>query len=386
MALPILALQFHEVKINVSIRPLAECLWAVTNLSATRGNQSARAAYAQSLVSGSLYIDYVFCDVDERKSFVSTPHEYLFDQLQFQGDVTVGTASTRLGVNLSHPVQEIIFVAQPNVNVDYCASYEAGEALFNVLGAQTFNYTDALDALPNAMHAFGSPDALYDTVDSSGNHTQGGFMTSYSVGGTGGSINYGFQQPFGATLTSGANFDTAGNFTMPSGSISGNGLNAQDGSTINPYTGNNNQVPFAAAPGTNAYTVGLSDPAIYVISETAHAMHCWGENPIVTCRLSINNQDRFSEREGIYFDTFLPFQYHTRAPDTGINVYSFALNPEALQPSGTLNFSRVDNAFLIITLSAAAISQTATCQVRVYGRGKNVVRVLGGMCGVAFAS
>ena len=384
MALPILALQFHEVKINVSIKPLLECLWAVNNLSATRGGQTAKLAYQNSLVTASMYMDYVFCDVDERKTFVAEPHEYLFDQLQFSGDITVGTAATRLGLNFSHPVQELIVVCQPDCNVDYCASFDAGEALFQLLGVQAFNYTDALDMLQNSIQTFGSPDALGQVKDASGtNVLHGGFMDEYKLNGN---TLWGFQQPSGAQLVRNvANANVTSPYSLSGYTgVTADQSTAGSGSNIDPVK--NQLQPFAATPDTTQVLVGLSDPAIFVISETAFNMHCWGENPIITMKLTINNQDRFTEREGAYFDVFQAYKYHTRAPDSGINIYSFAINPESLQPNGTLNFSRVDNAFLILTLSAAAISNTATVKIRIYARAKNVIRMLGGMLGVAFAS
>jgi hypothetical protein len=108
-------------------------------------------------------------------------------------------------------------------------------------------------------------------------------------------------------------------------------------------------------------------------------MHCWGENPVVTAKLQLNGQDRFSEREGSYFDVVQPFQHHTRAPDTGINVYSFALRPEEHQPSGSCNFSRIDNAVLQLVLSSPTVSGVATAKVRVYAVNYNVLRVMSGI-------
>jgi hypothetical protein len=116
-----------------------------------------------------------------------------------------------------------------------------------------------------------------------------------------------------------------------------------------------------------------------VLAETALDMHCWGENPVVTAKLQLNGQDRFSEREGSYFDVVQPYQHHTRNPDTGINVYSFALRPEEHQPSGTCNFSRIDNATLQLVLSAATVSGTNTAKVRVYAVNYNVLRVMSGI-------
>jgi hypothetical protein len=105
-------------------------------------------------------------------------------------------------------------------------------------------------------------------------------------------------------------------------------------------------------------------------------------NPVVTAKLQLNGQDRFSEREGTYFDLVQPYQHHTRTPDTGINIYSFALRPEEHQPSGSCNFSRIDNATLQLVLSNATVEGTKTAKVRVYATNYNVLRIMSGMGGL----
>jgi len=149
-------------------------------------------------------------------------------------------------------------------------------------------------------------------------------------------------------------------------------------------TGGQNYLPFTDA--TTPTGSSVSDAGTFVLAETALNMHCWGMNPCVTAKLQLNGQDRFSEREGSYFDVVQPFQHHTRNPDTGINVYSFALRPEEHQPSGSCNFSRIDNAVLQLVLSAATVSGTATAKVRVYAVNYNVLRVMSGMAGVAYSN
>ena len=109
-------------------------------------------------------------------------------------------------------------------------------------------------------------------------------------------------------------------------------------------------------------------------------MHCWGENPVVTAKLQLNGQDRFSEREGSYFDLVQPFQHHTRTPDTGINVYSFSLRPEEHQPSGTVTQELIT--LLLQLVASAAIGSGATAKVRVYATNYNVLRVMSGMGGL----
>ena len=337
--------QYHEVKINIDFRPIGECLWAVNSMSATTGTVSVTSAYQASLVAASLYVDFIFLDTDERRKMAQNPHEYLIEQLQFTGDESVGSSSNKIKLNFNHPCKELIWVVQPDANVDYCASLTGGTDLFKLLGAQPFNYTDALDVLPNAIHAFGS------SAETSGAQA---FVTNSNV----------FQMP-GALNASVA----GGNQANADWAYNGAGMTAFD---VN------------ATDAVNGSTV--SDAGTFVLAETALDMHCWGENPVVTAKLQLNGQDRISEREGSYFDVVQPWQHHTRHPDTGINVYSFALKPEEHQPSGTCNFSRIDNATLQLVLSSNTVASVNTAKVRVYTRNYNVFRVMAGMAGVAYSS
>ena len=324
LALPLIALQYHEVKINLDIRNIEECLWAVDKYD----GQGAKVvnAYKQSLAAASLFVDYIFLDTDERRRMAQNPHEYLIEQLQFTGDESVGSSSNKIKLNLNHPCKELIWVVQPDANVDYCSSLVEQTQLNKLMGAQPFNYTDAFDALPNALHAFGGKTATSGTA---------GFINSSG----------GFQDPFSNDIT---------------------GLTADAG-------------------GETADS-GISDAGTFVLAETAIDMHCWGENPVVVAKLQLNGQDRFSEREGTYFDLVQPFQHHTRAPDSGINCYSFALRPEEHQPSGTCNFSRIDNATLQLVLSNATVTGTNTAKVRVYAVNYNVLRIMSGMGGLAYSN
>jgi len=354
LALPLIALQYHEVKINLDIRPIDECLWAVRTLNTakcTSGGSSAKVttAYNQSLVAASLYVDYVFLDTDERRRMAQNPHEYLIEQLQFTGDESVGSSSNKIKLNFNHPVKELIWVVQPDENVDYCASLECGQTLYKVLGAQPFNYTDAIDALPNAIHSFGGPESIAETTTS--------FIDTNGL----------FQDAGAVDVT------TQNWWHTNPGAASGTEYNAPN-------------LGFHAVNGPAIQNSGVSDAGTFVLAETALDMHCWGENPVVTAKLQLNGQDRFSEREGTYFDLVQPYQHHTRSPDTGINVYSFALRPEEHQPSGSCNFSRIDNATLQLVLSNATVEGTKTAKVRVYATNYNVLRVMSGMGGLAYSN
>jgi hypothetical protein len=106
-----------------------------------------------------------------------------------------------------------------------------------------------------------------------------------------------------------------------------------------------------------------------------------GTNPVVEAKLMLNGHDRFATRVGDYFSRVQPYQHHTCIGSPGINVYSFALKPEEHQPSGTCNFSRIDNAKLEITKGGA---QAGT--IRVFATNYNVLRVMSGMGGLAYSN
>ena len=350
LALPLIALQYHEVKINLDIRPIDECLWAVGSLSCGNPNNASspaggrvNTAYNQSLVAASLYVDYVFLDTDERRRMAQNPHEYLIEQLQFTGDESVGSSSNKIKLNFNHPVKELIWVVQPDQNVDYCSSLDCNQLLYRLLGAQPFNYTDAVDALPNAIHAFGGHDALAQTT--------GSFINGSGLFNEAGAI------------------DVSNVYWWQQGDLPGATNTGYDQPNFAP--GFSGRIPYENS--------GVSDAGTFVLTQTSLDLHCWGMNPVVTAKLQLNGQDRFSEREGTYFDLVQPYQHHTHTPDTGINVYSFALRPEEHQPSGSCNFSRIDNATLQLVLSNATVEGTKTAKVRVYATNYNVLRIMSGI-------
>ena len=392
LALPLIALQYHEVKINLDIRPIDECLWAASTLECSSGisNPKVTSAYAQSLVAASLYVDYVFLDTDERRRMAQNPHEYLIEQLQFTGDESVGSSSNKIKLNFNHPCKELIWVVQPDENVDYCASLECQQTLFKLLGAQPFNYTDALDALPSAIHAYGTKDSVggaSNFVDANGLFQQAGpgqYDGAAASNAAGAFTDGATASANGANATAQASLNSA--FSAYGNAVGGPGWNASSNVSGNRGSSGSQGYGDANFNVANADLVGVSDAGTFVLSESALKLHCWGMNPVVTAKLQLNGQDRFSEREGTYFDLVQPFQHHTRNPDTGINLYSFALRPEEHQPSGTCNFSRIDNATLQLVLSNATVEGTKTAKVRVYATNYNVLRIMSGMGGLAYSN
>ena len=122
--------------------------------------------------------------------------------------------------------------------------------------------------------------------------------------------------------------------------------------------------------------------------------------PLASARLQLNGHDRFNERMGSYFNQVQPFSTVGTRPIAGINLYSFALRPSEHQPSGTINFSRIDNATLQLSFKGAATGATAVTDIydekttvgaatnlsalKVFAVNYNVLRIASGMGGLAY--
>jgi len=273
LALPLIALQYHEVKLNLELRPITDLIQGASSVSG-------------SLVSCKLYVDYIYLDTDERRRFAQVSHEYLIEQVQFTGSQTIprGTTTQNITLNFNHPVKELIWAhVTSNHSTAYSSSVVGSGAWFNYSGADS---------------AVG-----------------GGFGTS----------------------------------------------------------------------GIDSFTTGL---------------------------LQLNGHDRFYVRYADYFRKVQNYDHHTRVPRVGADLadtltdtkqaalrqyiysYSFALSPEEHQPSGTCNFSRIDNAVLQLgygtdpltgAVNAPALTNYSM-NLNIYAVNYNVLRIMSGMGGLAYSN
>jgi Major capsid protein N-terminus/Large eukaryotic DNA virus major capsid protein len=268
LALPLIALQYHEVRINLQFNDLQNLMWSY----APQGGSSTSVIQTRvgnaGLVAASLYVDYIYLDTDERRKFAQVSHEYLIEVLQFTGGESITSSSNKLKLNFNHPCKELVWVVQRD-------SYSSCDA--NVInpwkGQQPFNFSDWWD--------------------------RSALESGYSI----------------------------------------------------------------------TRVEGMA-----------------GNNPCITALIQLNGHDRFQVREGRYFNEVQPYQHHTNVPSVGINVYSFALQPEQHQPSGTCNLSRIDNTTLLLTVSNNAVGVATSSTVYVYATNYNVLRVMSGMGGLAYSN
>ena len=254
LALPLIALQYHEVKVKLTTRAMGALV--VGNYATGVG--------AVKPTEVNLWADYIYLDTDERRRFAQVSHEYLIEQLQKEE----GTDKTTMKLNLNHPVKELIWV-----NQDVTVLTE------------------------------GANDAAGSDV----------------------SLNLG-----GAAMTIANDFFN--------------------------YEG--------AAAATTERIAGVDS-----------------NESFGTMKLQLNGHDRFTERNASYFRTCQPIQAGHKVPSKHIYCYSFALKPEEHQPSGTCNFSRIDNAQMVF---GGPTAPTGT--LTVYAINYNVLRIMSGMGGLAYSN
>jgi hypothetical protein len=140
-------------------------------------------------------------------------------------------------------------------------------------------------------------------------------------------------------------------------------------------------VPITQGTGCPMYAPGLSACRWNEDGEKGSASTAVG--PLGTFKLILNGQDRFKEQAGKYFNQVQPFNHHSGCPYPGIYSYSFALKPEEHQPTGTCNFSRIDNAQVQVALKTDTANSTT---LNMFATNYNVLRIQSGMGGLAFSN
>lgn len=108
-----------------------------------------------------------------------------------------------------------------------------------------------------------------------------------------------------------------------------------------------------------------------------------GESLMVDETLVLNSNERISKRDWAYFNYAQPYQHFSYDVNEGINVYSFSIFPEKVYPSGTCNMSQIDNSSITFTTEPSVTTQNKA-KLRAYSLGYNIYRIVNGLGGLVF--
>ena len=359
LGLPLIALQYHEVRITFEFTSLESLIVR------EYGNGGAMQWSDKPTLSASLWVDYVYLDQEERKRFAQATHEYLIEQVQFPSTESINSVSTRTRLSFNHPCKFLAWVVK----------------LGRYTGGNRFLAYHATDANAVRLQATKRFILAYCSITSGTIQVSGDYVTHVSMSDA-------YEAYFDAAK---AIVVDATVFDEDNVTITGELLPLEVASlTAEAFE--------AAADGTrntNAGNRGLaaSDIVVYMYDNYGLQLDR-SENPVSKGLLQLNGHDRFAERDGDYFNYVQPYQCFTNTPSDGVNVYSFALTPEEHQPSGTCNFSRIDNATLALTLGRAGETSnnfktnylSTDSDLNIYAFNYNVLRVMSGMAGLAYSN
>jgi len=262
MYLPLVALQYHEVKINIKLNNLNNILLNNNTIDGTK-------LTSINIIESSLFCDYIYLDTEERRKFAQVSHEYLIEQLQIlPGEFcNVSNNIVLIPLGFNHPIKEIIWTLHQKENTDVLGPLWSGEK----------------DRIKSAKIQLNGTDRISDTR--------------------------------------GIYFQTM---------------------QKNVHTG-------------------------------------------------INMHNLLIELTGMIQKTIIPYNgtAETSFPIAALDpfLYSFSLKPEEFQPSGSCNFSRLDNAVLSFTLNQDIPNTiNSGINVKLYGINYNVLRITSGMGGLAYTN
>jgi YD repeat-containing protein len=498
LALPLIALQYHEVKIDFEFKTALELLCYTENFDTTLIKNI-------TLKELNLLVNYIYLDNYERRKFAQVGHEYLIEQLQYTGSYPVpsslstnNNSNTNLvqnvDLNFNHPTKELVWVmksgnyTEGNKFLGYSGSYDDQEAvdyavsnllnhafIFNCESlydssefqkyttlvtttttsngtVKTYNISEGFNpiykgtsyikivnttsvnskvvsqSIKNIIKCTLTVDSQLDNYLKSGK-TANTSIIRYSYDGSGKLLDttdalsdltpiFFFNSNVGKIYNTTSTYDydlltkiKEININVCLCSTANDAVSDQDITFDNimfdiscpkhSISIRDISIPVESTNGT--WSNFLVKNHFNDIDNIIVHDHCnYGilingtNNPVNEVVLQFNGHDRFDKREGIYFNYVQPYEHHTRIPVDGINVYSFAINPENFQPSGSANLSRIDTTRLNITYKDTTKSADTTIpsipvfstvsKLYVFDVNYNVLRILSGMGGLAYSN
>ena len=395
LALPLIALQYHEVRFNVEFSRLEDVLNAQGGTIAECGcfgNNN----FNQNFVDASILVNYVYLDQEERRRMAQVGHEYLIEQVQFNGTESISSANNRVKLDFNHPSKELVWVLQSSLFTQHKRFLTYNPGLVD--STSTANTVAILDNanknLALGLVATGtqpvdsngatwvSPVGLSGTLDGSGVPAQSVGIVNWILPSSGGDdcycpcpnvqndvvvtavvtndstttwtgqdlwvnsgLSFGVSTPKYVDLAHKLkdihyiiNIDANGVVTVDDVTIVDSDLNIADAST--PV---DTVVDNRSALG-QALDVLVTQPLNYGADLAGTGIM------VSVAKIQLNGHDRFDEQPGEYFNYVQPWECHTHTPVDGVYVYSFALHPEQHQPSGSANLSRIDSTYLYLQL------------------------------------
>jgi hypothetical protein len=388
LALPLIALQYHEVRVHFEFR-------AVNELCVHSSNINPKAVIGD-IENGTLLVDYIYLDTEERRRFAQVSHEYLIEQLQTNGEDAVTSNSYKGRLNFNHPSKALYWALRQGqyrndkkfmayASKDWDAALKtAAENL--IIGQYAMNSDSSLVNDPEQTCGDYESETCFVVDKCTGKLVD---CDSVNVCKLCPNVNY-VVLPDGTDLKS---------------KVSGNIVVYKDDNDCKSYVHHVNIVKndltiedlsvCVDRLENDARNEWIKSLDLVVWQHDNYGLYIDGTgNPVHDAKLQLNGHDRFDRLDGNYFNYVQPYQHFCNTPVDGVNVYSFALKPVEHQPSGAANFSRIDTTELFLTFQRLNSAGRDTfrenldpeTKIEVFTVNYNVLRIMSGMGGLAYSN
>jgi len=400
LALPLIAIQYHQIFINVYLEEKTKLL--------VRNSSFTNFADVKILEMG-LMTDYVYLDIPERRRFASVAHEYLIEQVQFNKEDNLINPIKRTRLDFNYPTKEIIwamkngnyttgkiFVCYTNeddwtAHLLMCSEEILRESMILLRGPQfIFDQSGRkIITIPGEPPpAFGVWEefemGVIDMPSSNGNIIVTNRSKINSLW-----INVNSLVIFDETITT-----NGGNYSLTDKIGATVLVTESDAIVIQNVTSSitDRDASFPLERMIDTRISSKDDVQVYQFNN--YGLFITGKiNPVDYALLEYNGIERFRKRNGKFFGTLQPYMHHSNTPADGINLYSFAIRPEEHQPTGTSNLSRIENVYLTVGFADPTYIPGVLPRLNlfnldnrffVFGFSYNIFRVISGLTGLAY--
>jgi hypothetical protein len=391
LALPMIGIQYHQVTVIMEFSKVENMI--VTN---SAFNQTSDLKF----LDVGLLVDFIFLDKEERRKFATLGHEYLIEQVQFTGEESIINEVNRFKLDFNFPTKEL-FWGIKNGN------YVSGKKF--LCYTHKDNWTSAIrdcsgDILENSILLLESAEC---DIDSYGNE----IIISPGIcppdEGTWEEFLPGTTKripPMSPKITV-KNGSIDNTLWLNTTSLTINGYNLTDKISANievtiddvviinnittELTIRDVSIPVEVMTDTR---INSDDVCVNIFSNYGLLID-GSHNPIQFSLLEFNDQKRFDKRTGNFFNYLQPELHHSNTPKDGINVYSFAVKPENYQPSGTANFSKIENIIFTVWIKDKTMSQELPSLniineetfLYIFALSYNIFRINSGLAGLSYS-
>ncbi len=372
-AFPICSLLNQNFQVSVKFRDAADCI----NYFGTSAPSNSELPV---ITSGYLLVDYIYLETEERNLFISNNHEYLIEVVDRMTD-TLSAINTKVNLTFNKPTKYMIWYAQLIKYTERSkfmswATDDNWEYSRNEFAKLVWLITrDGLDVSDpnNPIINFGTG---YVNINTQPPIVVGGNTLFEALASKVSAVIL-----FATTNLGG---DVIANATTDNVALISNTITFEDMSTtIDTFKAD------ALSTATQDSFMDIHTNNIIDIFNYGNFINR-SDNPIVSSSFQLNGKNRFQERDGFFYNYLQSYYYFKNSPKDGVNIYTFSLYPEELQPSGTINLGNVNSKDLLISLGKYNntydnyLSYFGSGNIRIFALGYNNLRIYKGVSGLAY--